>query len=43
MWCLVYSSWRGLTELLILIGGQCEVPESEIGEDTDSHVFFIWI
>lgn len=21
-WCHVYTSWRGLTELLILIGGQ---------------------
>lgn len=30
MRCFVYTSWRGLAELLILIGGQCEGPETEI-------------
>lgn len=28
----VYTSWRGLAALLILIGGQCEGPETKVSE-----------
>ncbi len=38
--CIYILAWAA--ELLILIGGQCEVPESKMSGNTDSHVLFIW-